>query len=67
MTTLRRYGQWAGNPKGIKEDPVRCIEEVEDSTGWFFYQCQRKRGFGPKGAYCWQHARKRERHHDRAK
>lgn len=53
----RRYDQWAGNPKGILEDPTRCIEEVTDETGWHHLQCRRKRGYGKDGLYCKQHAK----------
>jgi hypothetical protein len=56
--TERRYDQWAGNPKGIPEDKTRCIEEVTDFTGWHLLQCRRKRGYGPNGEYCKQHAKK---------
>ena len=54
----QRYNQWAGNPRGDLEDKTRCIKEVQDSSGWHFYQCQRKRGYGPDGLYCKQHAKK---------
>jgi hypothetical protein len=54
---MRFYGKWAGNPKGIREDPQRCIAEVSDRERWtHFYQCQRKRGKGPEGLYCGIHA-----------
>ena len=56
----RRYDVWAGNPKGIKEDPARCIESVADFTGWHSYQCSRKRGHGPNGLCCKQHGKKKE-------
>ena len=56
--TERRYNQWAGNPKGIKEKPENCINEVADSSGWHFFQCVRKRGKGQDGLYCWQHAKR---------
>lgn len=52
----RRYNVWSGNPKGNKEDQARCIVEVQDSAGWFSYQCTRKRGKGPNGEYCGIHA-----------
>ena len=42
----RIYGEWAGDPKGTKEDPNRCIEEVWPEGHWNPYQCSRKRGFG---------------------
>ena len=54
------YGGWAGNPKGHKEHPERCREEIWPSVGWIPYQCQRKRGFGFKGEFCKQHGRKYE-------
>ena len=53
-----RYGAWAGFPKGRQEDKQRCVAEVQDRTGWHFYQCSRKRGFGPDGEWCKQHANK---------
>lgn len=43
--------------KGIPEDKTRCVAEVEDSTGWHLFQCSRKRGYGPNGEYCKQHAK----------
>lgn len=55
--TERRYNQWAGNPNGDKENPLKCIQEVRDSSGWHSYQCARKRGFGKEGLYCKQHAK----------
>lgn len=55
---MRRYNEWAGNPKGIPEDPTRCIKEVWDPNGWLSHQCRRKRGHGPNGEYCKQHAKK---------
>src|SRR5262245_30865994 len=54
----RSYGQWAGNPKGWPEDQQRCIAEVSAPSGWTFVQCSRKRGHGPSGAFCKQHANK---------
>ena len=60
MTEERRYGQWAGDPNGFPEDPVRCVAEVSDAPGWHFYQCSRKRGYGPAGLYCKQHAKRFE-------
>lgn len=57
MKEPRRYGQWAGNEKGIAEDVSRCIKEVSDHSGWHYYQCHRKRGYGPDLQYCKQHAK----------
>ena len=59
--TGRRYGQWTGNPSGNAEDPERCIKEVWPTNGsWTAYQCFRKRGHGPDGLYCKQHAKMAE-------
>jgi len=52
----RKYGQWVGNPKGRAEDKTRCIEEVFSGLSPGGYQCQRKRGYGPRKQYCKQHA-----------
>jgi hypothetical protein len=52
----RRYGVWGGCPMGQAEDPTSCIEEVW-SPG-YPQQCSRKRGHGPDGLYCKQHAKK---------
>lgn len=54
----RRYGEWAGAPRGFPEDPRRCVEAVW--VGWHERQCTRKRGHGPNGEYCKQHAKKIE-------
>jgi hypothetical protein len=54
-----RYGVWNGCPQGQSQDPYRCIEEVWPTDGsWIPYQCCRKRGHGPNGLYCKQHAKK---------
>ena len=52
---MRRYGAWAGNPRGYREDPKKCIAEV--ASGFLFYQCSRKRGHGPREEFCKQHAK----------
>jgi hypothetical protein len=52
----RRYGAWAGNPRGTPEDPARCVAEVSD--GYLLKQCGRPRGHGPGGLYCKQHGKK---------
>ena len=50
----------AFNPEGVPEDQTRCVEKVwaarYDSAPP--RQCQRKRGHGPGGLYCKQHAKK---------
>lgn len=58
-TELRTYGRWAGNPKGNLEDVTRCIESVtRNERGAIAGQCGFKRGHGPDGLYCKQHATK---------
>lgn len=54
----RRYGKWAGHPKGHSEDTTRCVMEVPNPPSWQHVQCSRKRGHGPAGEYCKQHAKK---------
>lgn len=57
---MRRYNQWAGNPKGEKEDVKRCVVEVFDKgRSILTHQCYRKRGYGPNGLLCRQHANRR--------
>ena len=58
LTSLHKdsYGGWAGRPNGSAPDPSRCAQEVRGEGRWAIYhQCNRKRGFGPEGAYCKQH------------
>ena len=40
------------------EDLRQCVVEVFGE--WNSYQCSRKRGHGPDGLYCKQHAKKFE-------
>ena len=56
MTMSKRYGQWAGNPKGHAQDPERCVEAVFGEGAFVEHQCYRKRG--PGGSYCSQHAKR---------
>ena len=57
----RKYGAWAGNPNGNLEDNTRCVVEVREPGRWInYYQCGRKRGYGPNGLYCKQHAKMKE-------
>ena len=62
MTTQRtpnRYGQWAGNPNGRPENLADCIEVKRSYSAWDHgTQCTRKRGHGPDGLYCKQHAKR---------
>ena len=63
--TKRVYGQWAGNQKGTLENTTKCIEEVWYQVGKMLSlsrQCSRKRGHGPEGVYCRQHAVRAEKH-----
>ena len=53
----RVYDKWGGNPKGTPEDTTRCIKGVSDGR-FHSYQCSRRRGHGPDGLYCKQHAKK---------
>lgn len=39
----------------------RCAAMVNISDGWDHYRCTRKRGHGPRDAYCKQHASMRDR------
>ena len=56
----RRYGEWAGNPKGWPEDVTHCIKRVWPAHAWGGKQCSRKRGHGPGGEWCKQHAKQLE-------
>ena len=52
-----RYGMWTGNPRGTPEDKTLCVSDVHDpDCRPAFHQCSRKRGHGPNGEYCKQHA-----------
>lgn len=56
-----RYGQNNTNPNGRAEDKTRCVDEVWNGPrGMSASQCSRKRGFGPGGEYCKQHAKRAE-------
>lgn len=60
MTEERRYNSWAGNPKGDPENKERCVQHVypqDYARGMISVQCSRKRGHGPDGLYCKQHAK----------
>ncbi len=57
---LRVYGQWAGNEKGRLENLTRCITGVFQHGSMIEAQCARKRGHGPDGLYCKQHAKQEE-------
>lgn len=60
-TTRRRYGAWAGDPFGQREDVTRCVATVGGGSMWGpanERQCSRSRGHGPLGDLCKQHAPK---------
>lgn len=51
---MRTYGSMR-----LKEDLSRCVEPVwVHGGGMIETQCSRKRGHGPSGEYCKQHAEK---------
>lgn len=50
-----RYGRWAGNEKGVAQNPQRCVAEVWWPRYPYPTQCSRKRGHGPQGLWCKQH------------
>jgi len=52
---MRRYGKWAGEPDGRPEDSQRCVAEVVED--FIVRQCRHKRGYGPDGLFCKQHAK----------
>lgn len=57
----RRYRQWAGQPNGTPENRTRCIVAVADGgRSVLSHQCRRRRGYGPSGEYCKQHAARLE-------
>ena len=53
----RHYGKWICDPKGRRENKNNCIWEIFPKGHWTPYQCTRKRGYGPGGLYCKQHAK----------
>lgn len=54
----RRYGAWAGAPVEYPERVEDCVVEVSvGRRNALFHQCGRRRGHGPLGLYCRQHAR----------
>ena len=52
----KRYGTWAGDPKGRKYDQTRCAYEV--MHGHLFSQCNFRNGKGINNLYCGTHAKK---------
>lgn len=56
-----RYNQSAINEAGWPEKKDQCVEEVWNGPrGMTANQCSRKRGHGPNGEYCKQHAKRAE-------
>ena len=55
---MRRYGDSSLCPGGMQERTDRCIAEVSEPPHYIHRsQCLRKRGHGPDGLYCKQHAK----------
>jgi len=57
----RRYVVWPGYSTGIHENKTRCVASVAPTYPTVVpikFQCSRKRGHGPGGEYCRQHAKK---------
>ena len=52
---MRRYGVWAGDPIGRREDPTLCIAATYNGLPNISHQCQRLRKVGPGKNYCKQH------------
>ena len=62
LTSLHRtsYGRYNDHP-----DPEKCCVEVwEQGRSFSHYQCRRKRGYGPEGAYCKQHSPEEQKKRD---
>lgn len=57
--TKKRYGVWAGRPKGSPYSPEQCAFQVFPGRS-IHYQCVRKPGHGIAKLYCKQHAQKVE-------
>lgn len=46
---------------GAFEDLTRCVKEIGEPPRYIhWHQCKRKRGHGPEGFYCKQHAKQKE-------
>lgn len=52
----KRYGVWAGNPKGNRYKKGYCAYKVGSAFA-YFHQCSRKNGHGIGKLYCKQHAK----------
>lgn len=52
----RRYGVWAGRPKGTPYDSGRCAYEIYNDATMIARQCSRTAGQGLNGLFCYQHA-----------
>ena len=50
--------RYYGRDRNIPEDPACCIARVSEPPHYIHsHQCSRKRGYGPDGLYCKQHAK----------
>lgn len=65
MSKSRVYDAGSAVARNIREDMMLCVVECSDVSGryWHSWQCQRKRGYGPHGEYCKQHAKMLEQGH----
>ena len=54
---VRRYGIEYYARQEAKD---RCVAGAFDRLTWIWNQCSRKRGHGPNGEFCKQHARMME-------
>lgn len=54
---LRRYGLSHRDQEGVIENPRHCIMAVDDPEQTTLrYQCGERRGHGPAGLFCTEHA-----------
>ena len=53
-----RYGDWAGNPKGVAYRAACCAYEVWPKGRFIPSQCSRPAVAGPAKLYCRVHARR---------
>ena len=53
----RSYGATAYNPSGTPENPANCVYKISGHGDMVSRQCSLKRGQGPGGLYCRQHAK----------
>ena len=52
----RSYGATSYNPNGVPENPANCVYKISGRKDMVSRQCSLRRGQGPGGLYCRQHA-----------